>query len=496
MSLKSLFHSKKFLVFNFIILAMIVGFGIGVGVLGLNGTWNPRSQVLAEEKPIVVPESVYDMQNTFRQIAKNVLPSIVEVHTISPASAQEAPDLPPFDYFFGPDMKPNKAPQKAPKSEGLGSGILVEQKGDTVYVLTNNHVTDKATKISVTLYDGRNYTCKLVGADPRRDLALISFQAKPDDKEFVLAKLGNSDDLQVGDWVLAIGNPLGLDFSVTSGIVSALGRRGGPDDSVNIDSYIQTDASINRGNSGGALVNLKGEVIGINTWIATPNGASVGLGFAIPINSAKRPIQDFIKEGYVQYGWLGAEVRDLSREQARDFGLSSTHGSFVPDIFRDTPADKAGIEPGDFITAINGKPMKDTTSLVQTVGDLPIGKQAEFTIIRDGKTITKIVTIEKRNEKEVRNLKLWPGLSVTPLTSDIRDQEGIGKNVEGLIVAQVQDRSTADIAGLKVADVINKVNGVSVRTLPEFYRELNAHPDHVKIGFNRQGVELSIGISR
>ncbi|NNM54224.1 MAG: Do family serine endopeptidase [Spirochaetales bacterium] len=497
MSLKNFLSSKRVLIFNSIIIAMVAGFGIGVVVLGLNGTWSPKSQVYAEEKPIVVPSSVYDMQNTFRQIAKNVLPSIVEVLTVSTdEQAPEMPETPPFDYFFGPQPKANKGPQVLPKTEGLGSGILVQQNGNTVYVLTNNHVVENANKVTVTLYDKRTYQAKIVGTDPRRDLALVSFQAKPGDQPFVLAKLGNSDELEVGDWVLAIGNPLGLDFTVTSGIVSALGRRGGPNDSINIDSYIQTDASINRGNSGGALVNLRGEVIGINTWIASPNGASVGLGFAIPINSAKRPIQDFIKDGAVQYGWLGASVSDLSPEFASQLGVpSKVTGSFIPDIFLNTPADKAGIEPGDFVIKINGRDIKDTPDLVQTVGDLPIDKPATFTLIREGQEITKTVIIEKRNEKEVRSLKLWPGLAVAPLTADIRSQQGLGKDVQGLIVAQVQDRSTADIAGIKPGDVINKINGTPVTTLKEFYRALNASRQ-VKISFNRQGVELNIGITR
>ncbi len=310
-------------------------------------------------------------------------------------------------------------------------------------------------------------------------------------------KLGDSSELQVGDWVLAIGNPLGLEFTLTSGIVSALGRQGGPDDTVNINNYIQTDASINRGNSGGALVNLKGELVGINTWIASPNGASVGLGFAIPVNNAKKPIKDFISKGTVQYGWLGASVTDIDKDQLKDMKIPVSKGSFIPHVFRSSPADKSGILPGDFVTAINGKEIADTNALVQTVGDLPAGQSAEFSIIRDGVAIKKTVTIDPRpKEADVKNLRLWPGFVVSVLTPDLRDQLDIAPAAEGLLVSQVETRSTADIAGLKAGDLLKAVNGKTVKSIGEFYRAINAQSGEIKLNFSREGVELSIGVSR
>ena len=502
MSLKGFFTSRKVQVL-YLGLAMAVGFGLAVGVLALNGSWVPQKTVLAEDKPIVVPAGLFDAQNTFRSITKAVLPAVVEIKTEGPATqADDQRVTPPFDFFFGPqgpgtpdDDSPKTKKQKPPRASGLGSGVMIQRQGDRVFILTNNHVIDQAEKIRVKLWDNREYDGTLLGADPRRDLAMVTFTTK--DTDITLAKLGNSDELQVGDWVLAMGNPLGLEFSVTNGIVSALGRQGGPDDSVNINNYIQTDASINRGNSGGALVNLKGEVIGINTWIASPNGASVGLGFAIPINSTKKAINDFVAHGAVSYGWLGASVSDVSKELADDLKLPNTKGSFIPHVFRGSPADKAGILPGDFVTAINGKTVEDTNHLVQAVGDLPAGQSAQFSIIRNGAATTKTVTIDARpKETDLKALKLWPGFVVTPVTAELRDQLDLAPSTEGLIVARVEDKSTADIAGLKQGDLLKAVGDTSVKTVGDFYKALNAQGGEVKLGLIREGVESSIGINR
>ena len=504
MSVKGSFTSRKALVL-YLALAMTTGFGLAVGVLALNGSWVPQIKVMAEENPVVVPNSLYEAQNTFRAITKAVLPAIVEIKTEGPVAAQgqEQQTVPPCDFFFGP-QNPNDSqnspqgkvkPPKAPKAQGLGSGVMVERQGDKVYILTNNHVIEQSDKIKVKLSDKREYDGILVGTDPRRDLALVSITTKEND--LVLAKLGNSDDLQVGDWVLAMGNPMGLDFSVTHGIVSALGRQGGPDDSVNINNYIQTDASINRGNSGGALINLKGEVIGINTWIVSPSGGSAGLGFAIPINSTKRAIADFISNGAVRYGWLGASVTNVTKELADDLKLPTTKGSFIPHVYRDSPAEKAGILPGDVVTGINGNPIQDMNQLVQTVGDLAPGQSASFDVFRDGKTMKKTVVIEPRGkESEMSGRKLWPGFVVTPLTADIRDQMDLAPSLEGLVVINVEAKSTGDIAGLKLYDVLKSINGKPVRSIADFYHTLNDQSGEVKLTFVREGVELSISVTR
>jgi len=472
-------NSKKFIVFGLLSLTVLLG---------------QSSQAFAENKPAAVSQGLYEMQEGFRQIAKRVLPSVVEILTTT-TTEQVAPQFPFPDFPFGPQMEPDtKAPKQTQKVQGLGSGVMIRRDGSKVYILTNNHVVDKAEKLQVTLGDGRKFEAKLVGADPRRDLALISIPTS--DKNIVLANLGDSSELQVGDLVMAIGNPLGLDFTVTHGIVSALGRHGGPDDS-NFDSYIQTDASINRGNSGGALVNLKGEIIGINTWIASPNGASVGLGFAIPINTAKKAIDDLMNHGAVRYGWLGAEVGGISDDEAKNLALPSAQGAFISNIFKDSPADKAGILPGDFVVQIDGQEVKDANTLVQIVGDLAVGKNVEFQILRQGQRVSKTVTIQERvKESEISALRTWPGLSLTEITPDLRDQLSLDKAVDGLLVAQVDAHSTADIAGIKAQDVVTKINDEPVKTAADFYRLFNSRKGEVKISFIRQGVELSIGISR
>ena len=472
-------NSTKFIIMGFIALCLSLGI---------------IDKTFSEDKSMAVSEGLFEMQRDFRQIAKAVLPSVVEILTTL-TNEKPAPQVPFLGSPFGQQVQPDqKTPKQSEKVQGLGSGVIVRRDASQVYILTNNHVIDKAETIQVTLGDGRKFEAKLLGADARRDLALISIQSS--DKEIVVAKLGNSNELQVGDLVLAIGNPFGLDFTVTNGIVSALGRHGGPDDS-NFVNYIQTDASINEGNSGGALVNLMGEIIGINTWIASPNGASVGLGFAIPIDTAKRPIDDFVTYGAVHYGWLGAEVSGITDVEAKDLGLPSTQGAFIFSIFKDSPADKAGILPGDFVIRINGQDIKDANALVQMVGDLPVGKTVDFQILRQAQKTTKVVTIEERiKESEISGLLTWPGLLVVEITPQIRDQLSL-TTVVGVVVAEVDAHSTAEIAGIKPQDVVTKINDESVKTVADFYRLLNTHQGgEVKIGFMRQGVELSIGIAR
>jgi S1-C subfamily serine protease len=287
-----------------------------------------------------------------------------------------------------------------------------------------------------------------------------------------IAVLGNSDAVRVGDWSIAVGNPLGFMSSVTMGIVSAVGRTGGP--AGNINDFIQTDTSINQGNSGGALVNIRGEVIGINTWIASNNsGGSVGLGFAIPINNAKRAIDDFIKSGSSSYGWLGVSLVDPDREILQALSAEGKKGALVSQVFLDSPADKGGVKPGDFITHVDGKEAHDTTSLSRMVGDLRAGDRASFTVIRGGAAQEIQVRIEARtDEVAANNKKLWPGVIAVPITDQIRTQFNLNKNAQGLFVAQIVADSPADIIGLKQGDIVTGINGERVRDLQAFYRLL------------------------
>jgi Do/DeqQ family serine protease len=319
----------------------------------------------------------------------------------------------------------------------------------------------------VSLNDGTEYPAERVGKEDRKDLALVSFKC-PDD--LPLAVLGDSDAVRVGDWAIAIGNPLGFMSSMTMGIVSAVGRTGGP--AGNINDFIQTDTSINQGNSGGALVNIRGEVIGINTWIASNGGGgSVGLGFAIPINNAKRSIEEFINNGEISYGWLGVSLNDPDRDIVQALNLGGKRGAMVNQLFLGSPAEKGGIQPGDFITALDGKEVRGMNHLTLLVGDLKAGERAVFSVIRDGSAKDIPVRIEARSdETAAENNKLWPGVYVVPLTDAVRDSLKLKPGTEGLYVGQVIAKSPAAVVGLLRQDIITAVNGEKAKDLAAFYR--------------------------
>ncbi|MFQ3621654.1 MAG: trypsin-like peptidase domain-containing protein, partial [Spirochaetales bacterium] len=274
-------------------------------------------------------------QSALRRVAQRTLPVVVEIQVVE-VVRQPRPvfDLfgNPFEFFFGPQDRNQRTPRNQPQErefrrQGLGSGVIVQRNGNTVYVLTNNHVAGNASEIKISLHDGREFDGKLVGTDPRRDLALLSFETK---ETVPIAELGDSDTVQVGDFAIAVGNPLGFESTVTFGIVSAVGRKAQPGmDIGNFTDFIQTDAAINPGNSGGALVNIYGQVIGINTWIASQSGGNIGLGFAIPINNAKKVINDIIAKGSVEYGWLGVNSGNPSRELRESLNIKTTSGAFV-----------------------------------------------------------------------------------------------------------------------------------------------------------------------
>lgn len=507
MDKQDFFKKNGFFLFNMVFLAMMIGFFTAIGVFFNQGaSLIQASPVEAQSRnPLTVAPSVTELQTSFRSISSTVMPAIVEIRTVEESSSSpttpENPTL-PWRFFFdeAPDGNgsPNPENQERPnfKNRGLGSGIIVQRNGNIVYVLSNNHVVGEAKEITVVINDEREFPATLVGGDPRRDLALIRFETQ--DVNIPIATLGDSDELQVGDIVLAMGNPLGMEFSVTQGIVSALGRRGGPGE--NISDFIQTDASINRGNSGGALVNLKGEVIGINTWIASPTGASVGLGFSIPVNNAKRAIQDFIKTGAVQYGWLGVSIGNLPRQSAPEMNLEGKKGAFVYHVFKNSPAEKGGFFPGDFITSINGKSMKNSNEVIQSVGDLLAGSNSDFEIIRNGQNMKISVLIGLRNEErsiDAQSLNLWPGFVVIPLTDEIRNSSENYKNLKGVVIGEVVARTAGQIAGLRIGDVITKVGDQQINSISDFYKELaKIRSGELKLQFNREGVELNLGILR
>ncbi len=417
------------------------------------------------------------LQTTFRSVSDTMLPSVVEVDiTQTKTYTNPLGNMNPFEWFFGNGNNGNNGNSDSNNNKreyqttGLGSGVIVRKTGNTYYVLTNNHVAGDATKISVKLNDERSFEAKLVGSDNRIDIALISFETKDN---LPVAKLGDSDKVRPGDICMAFGAPLGYSQSVTQGIVSATGRSESSMSS--ISDYIQTDAAINQGNSGGPLVNIYGEVIGINTWIASSSGGSVGLGFAIPINNVKSAIDAFIKDGKITYGWLGVSLLDVSDEYKQELGVGKQSGAFAAEVFMDSPAYKAGIKPGDYITELNGKTVKTVNQLVRDVGYLEAGTTATFKILRGGtKTYELTVKIEARaKDVDSQNSKLWPGFIATPLTDEMKDQLKIeNKKIKGVVVASVEAKSPAASLRLQEGDVITAVNGKTIKSLSEFYQEL------------------------
>ena len=474
MNIMQKLSSKNLLVFNLVLIGAIFGFSLAFLSFSCS---TPGARVKAQESKVVIPEDslaiAEAVQTTFHAVAEKMLPSVIELKTVS-VRKQQSPNFNgiPWEFFFGPRDREPSDREREYRSQGLGSGIIVRNNNGVYYALTNNHVVDDANEITVATKDGKEYSAQLVGKDERKDLALISFKTND---SYPLASLGDSDSVTVGDWAIAIGNPLGeqFSFSVTMGIVSAVGRTGGPGG--NINDFIQTDAPINQGNSGGPLVNIRGEVIGINTWIASnlSGGGSVGLGFAIPINNVKRSIDEFINTGTTRYGWLGVSLMEPTKETVASLGIENKRGALAAQVFIGSPADKGGIRPGDFITHVNGKEARGIQQLQMIVGDLKPGDNAKFTVIRDKQTKEIQVRIEVRTDQVASdNKKLWPGVTVVPLNDQIRQSMELDKDAKGLFVAQIISGSPADIVGLRQGDRITAINGTAVNDIAAFYKVL------------------------
>ena len=452
----------------------------------------------SENSVRTVPDTREQVFYSFSNVAKEALPIVVQINTVEVVEQTIPAFRNPFDFLFGNEApQPQGGQKREYKRPGLGSGVIVKQDGNKVYILTNNHVAEKAKEIKVKLNDGREFAAKIIGNDSRTDLALIMFETK---EKVPVAMLGDSDDLEVGDIVLAVGSPYGFESTVTMGIVSALGRHA-LKGIAGFTDYIQTDASINPGNSGGALVNMKGEVVGINTWIASASGGSVGVGFSIPINNAKKAINDFITTGRITYGWLGVSIGDLSGSAADDLrkslGLENKKGAVVFNLFKNSPASKSGLLPGDYIIKIDNENIENADQLTKIVGRLSPGSNPLFRIIRDKKEITLNVKIEKRaDESEIqKNKDLWPGIIVTNLTDDIRKELKAADSVKGVVIASVIPESPAEVAGLKAGDIIQEINDTQISDIAMFYSSLNKAGSNKKIfQIDRQGNSVMIGL--
>ena len=433
-------------------------------------------------------------QESFRRVAQTALPVVVKIDVVDVIRQQVNPS--PFQFFFGPRPSDDKEPETTEyRRPGLGSGVLVRRAGNKVYVLTNEHVVGDADEITVSLHDGQMFEATLVGKDPNRDLALVVFETRDD---VPIARLGDSDELHVGDWAFAVGNPLGYDSTITAGLISAVGRRPAPGNGISgLTDYIQTDAAINQGNSGGALVNLKGEVVGINAWIASQSGGSVGLGFAIPINNAKRVIDELIAYGEVEYGWLGIRYGGaITDELADSLNLRNSRGAFVGSVFEDSPAERAGILPGDIITEIDGELIDDWNDLLNIVADLSPGGASNFEVIRENRSIDLRVRISRRTD-ETQVAQSWPGFTVVPLTDEIREGLSLRNESGHVVVSAVDAGGPAAAGGIRRGDIIRRVGNEAVGDVAEFYELINERSDEELVfRIVRQGREFLIGLVR
>lgn len=498
---KKIFSSKKMFVVNTAVFSALLGLFLAtvINLSGSGGQISAQAQTPERKTDVVLDTGALEsLQSAYRGVAQKVLPVVVQIDIVDVVKQSVPQFQSPFDYFFGPQEGDKPPLEREFKRYGLGSGVIVKRTGAKVYVLTNNHVVGEADEISIRLYDKRQYTASLVGRDPNKDLALVVFETSD---EVPVAEVGDSDRVQVGDIVFAVGNPMGFTSSVTSGIVSAVGRQPMPSSGVaSFTDYIQTDAAINQGNSGGPLVDIYGKVIGINTWISSPSGGSVGLGFTVPINNAKKAIEDFITKGKVEYGWLGVNISDLTVEVKKDLGIGDAGGSFVYNVYKGSPAAKAGIIPGDFITKVDGESVEDATHFLFLVAKLIPNRTYEFELLRGGKPVRISVKIAERLEEEkiARQVKhLWPGMFVVRITEEIEKQLDLPKKFGDLVVAQIQRDTPAAVAGIRPGDIIMEVNGKKVTSIREFYSALNS-PEERTVMFRlyRQGQEIVVGLGR
>ena len=422
-----------------------------------------------------------DLSQAFQHIAKALRPSVVSISSvrkIQPAVRRSQPELRGLpdefrglldDDRFGRFFE-FRFPEGGIKQQGLGTGVIVSNDG---YILTNNHVVRQADEVTVTLLDDRTYQASIVGADDKTDLAVLKIDAT----ELVPAELGDSDDINVGEWVLAIGSPFGLKQTVTAGIVSAKGRA-----DVGIADYedfIQTDAAINPGNSGGPLVNLKGQVVGINTAIASRTGGYMGVGFAIPSSMAQTVMRNLIDDGEVRRGLLGAAIQDLDASLSHSFGFGSQDGVLVGDVMANGPAEKAGIRSGDIITKFDGESMKGANQLRNTVAATPPDKEVEVVVFRDGQHKTFEVVVgqldSRMNFSGGREASLALGLTAQTLTVEIARQLGCEEGETGAVVTDVEPGSLAAEAGIRPEDVIVSVSGKPIRDIKDLREAMKEH---------------------
>jgi serine protease Do len=414
--------------------------------------------------------------DSFADLAQKLLPAVVNISTTSTVSGRRQQPLPqfppgsPFEDFFKDFFDRNQPSPRQRRSTSLGSGFIIDGSG---MIVTNNHVIQDADEITVILHDDTRLKAKLVGRDPKTDIAVLRVQPK---SPLTSVKFGDSDTLRVGDWVLAIGNPFGLGGSVTAGIVSARGRNinSGP-----YDDFIQTDASINRGNSGGPLFNLDGEVVGINTAIFSPSGGSVGIGFSIPSSTARGVIEQLRSFGRTRRGWLGVRIQRVTDEIAESLGLDKARGALVASVTEGSPAESGRIKSGDIILTFNGKNVSEMQNLPRIVADTKIGKVVKVEVWRDSKLVVTELAVGELKEEQVAALPSEDddetgkseelsvaglGLSVARLNSSLRKRFKLKKNARGVVVVKVDKDGAAAAKGIRPGDVIVEISQDDVRS--------------------------------
>ncbi len=459
--------------------ALALSLGLALSPLTATAAETASSAATAQQMPSLAP------------MLEKVMPSVVSIN-VEGSTTVNTPRMPRnFQQFFGdnsPFCQDGSPFQSSPFCQGggagddsqgggqqqkfmaLGSGVIIDAaKG---YVVTNNHVVDNASSIKVQLSDGRKFDAKVVGKDPRSDIALIQIQ---DPKNLTAIKIADSDALRVGDYTVAIGNPFGLGETVTSGIVSALGRSGL--NAENYENFIQTDAAINRGNSGGALVNLNGELIGINTAILAPDGGNIGIGFAIPSNMVKNLTAQMVQYGQVKRGELGILGTELNSELAKAMKVDAQRGAFVSQVMPNSSAAKAGIKAGDVITSLNGKPISSFAALRAEVGSMPIGSKVTLGLLRDGKAVNVSLELQQSSQNQVDSSTIFSGIEGAEMSNKGSDK--------GVVVNNVKANSPAARIGLKKGDVIMGANQQPVKNIAELRKILDSKPSVLALNIQR-----------
>jgi serine protease Do len=447
-------------------LAVAALIGVALGAFSVGRAEQQRVRPLAAIEAPILPVQMPLNTGTFAKVAEAIKPAVININTLARTGVGGGPGRTPFEEFFGEEFfrrffgdSPERMPQRS-----LGSGVIVDATG---IALTNAHVVENATNIEVVTLDGNKHKAKVIGLDKKTDLAVLKLDEGKG--SFPFARMGDSDKAQVGDWVIAVGSPFGLHSTVTAGILSAKARQIGQGP---FDDFLQTDAAINPGNSGGPLVNMQGEVIGINTAIVA--GGS-GIGFAIPSNMARKIYTELQAKGRVTRGWLGVSIQPLTPELAKSFGAKDNKGVLLSEVMPDSPAAKAGLQSGDILVEFQGKKMEAPADLQRAVGLTSPGASAKVRVWRDQGEKTMEVKIgeapdeqrEARGPGQRGSGKTALGLEVRPITPDIARQLNL-RTTEGVIVARVDDGSPAEEAGVQRGDVIREINRQKIRSMADF----------------------------